>query len=49
VLVETAFISNRAEEQRLSGARYQEVVAESVARAVVSFAGKQPPRVAAAR
>ena len=45
VLVETAFISNRAEEQRLASPAYQQLVADGVARAVVDFAGKS--RVAA--
>ncbi len=39
VLVETAFISNRAEEQRLASPAYQQLVADGVARAVVDFAG----------
>jgi N-acetylmuramoyl-L-alanine amidase len=47
VLVETAFISNRREEQRLSSARYQDEVAAAVARAVVGFASQQGPRLAA--
>ena len=45
VLVETAFISNRAEEQRLASPAYQQLVADGVARAVVDFAGRS--RVAA--
>jgi N-acetylmuramoyl-L-alanine amidase len=40
VLVETAFISNRAEEQRLASPAYQQLVADGVARAVVDFAGR---------
>ncbi len=48
VLVETAFVSNRAEERRLASSRYQEEVAGDVARAIVSFAGREP-RVAAVR
>ena len=40
VLVETAFISNRAEEQRLASPAYQQLVADGVARAVVDFAGQ---------
>ncbi len=48
VLVETAFVSNRAEERRLGSARYQEEVAGGVARAIVAFAGREP-RVAAVR
>ena len=47
VLVETAFVSNRQEERRLASARYQEEVAEAVARAVASFAGRDASRVAA--
>jgi N-acetylmuramoyl-L-alanine amidase len=39
VLVETGFISNRAEEGRLASARYQEEVAVGIARAVRTFAG----------
>jgi N-acetylmuramoyl-L-alanine amidase len=45
VLVETAFISNRAEEQRLASPAYQQLVADGVARAVLDFAGQS--RVAA--
>ena len=40
VLVETAFISNRAEEKRLASPAYQQLVADGVARAVVEFAGQ---------
>jgi N-acetylmuramoyl-L-alanine amidase len=40
VLVETAFISNRAEEKRLASPAYQELVADGVARAVTEFAGQ---------
>ncbi|HET8723751.1 MAG TPA: N-acetylmuramoyl-L-alanine amidase [Anaeromyxobacteraceae bacterium] len=47
VLVETAFISNRAEEKRLASPAYQQLVADGVARAVVEYAGQV--RVAAAR
>ena len=39
VLVETGFISNRAEERRLASARYQDEVAAGIARAVRTFAG----------
>ena len=46
VLVETAFISNRREEQRLASARYQDEVAAAVTRAVVAFAAQQDPRLA---
>jgi N-acetylmuramoyl-L-alanine amidase len=49
VLVETAFISNRREEQRLASARYQDEVAGAVARAVVAFAAQQAPRLARAQ
>jgi N-acetylmuramoyl-L-alanine amidase len=38
VLVETAFISNRREEQRLASAAYQEDTAAAIARAVAHFA-----------
>jgi N-acetylmuramoyl-L-alanine amidase len=38
VLVETAFISNRREEQRLASAAYQEEVAAAISRAVTQFA-----------
>ena len=48
VLVETAFISNRREEQRLASARYQDEVAGAVARAVAAFAAQQGPRLAQA-
>jgi N-acetylmuramoyl-L-alanine amidase len=47
VLVETGFISNAAEEQRLASSRYRDEVAKSVARAVRAFA-KADDRVAAA-
>ncbi len=48
VLVETAFVSNRDEERRLASSRYQEEVAEGVARAVAAFAARQGgPRLAA--
>jgi len=40
VLVETAFISNREEEKRLSSPAYQQLVAEGVTRAVSDFAGR---------
>ncbi len=46
VLVETAFISNREEEQRLASSRYQDEVAAGIARAVSSFA-RNGERVAA--
>jgi N-acetylmuramoyl-L-alanine amidase len=46
VLVETAFISNRREEQRLASGRFQDEVAGAVARAVVAFAAQQGPRLA---
>jgi N-acetylmuramoyl-L-alanine amidase len=46
VLVETAFISNRREEQRLASAKYQEEVAAAVARAVAGFAAGQGTRLA---
>jgi N-acetylmuramoyl-L-alanine amidase len=42
VLVETGFISNRAEERRLASARYQDEVAAGIARAVRGFAGNDP-------
>lgn len=48
VLVETAFVSNRVEEQRLASVRYQEEIASGIARAVVGFA-RADARVAAAR
>jgi N-acetylmuramoyl-L-alanine amidase len=38
VLVETSFISNRAEERRLRDPSYQETVAQAIARGVGSFA-----------
>ena len=38
VLVETGFISNRAEERRLASSRYQDEVAAGIARAVQTFA-----------
>jgi N-acetylmuramoyl-L-alanine amidase len=48
VLVETGFISNRAEERRLASARYQDEVAAGITRAVAAFA-RSEERVAAAR
>ncbi len=45
VLVETAFISNRVEEQRLASPAFQQVVADGVAQAVLDFAGR--PHLAA--
>ena len=47
VLVETAFVSNRREEGRLSSRRYQEEVAEGLARAITAFAARDATRVAA--
>ncbi|HVP69317.1 MAG TPA: N-acetylmuramoyl-L-alanine amidase [Anaeromyxobacteraceae bacterium] len=41
VLVETAFISNRAEERRLASPGYQQLVADGVTRAVCDFAGRE--------
>ncbi len=48
VLVETAFISNRAEEKRLASGSYQDEVAGAIAKAVAGFAARAE-RVAAAR
>jgi N-acetylmuramoyl-L-alanine amidase len=48
VLVETAFISNKVEEQRLASAHYQDEVAQAISRAVVGYAGRDD-RVAAAK
>ncbi len=48
VLLETSFISNRAEEQRLESARFQEEVANAVMRAVEDFAVREA-RVASSR
>jgi N-acetylmuramoyl-L-alanine amidase len=42
ILVETAFVSNRVEERRLASASYQEEVAGDVARAIATFAGREP-------
>ncbi len=47
VLVETAFISNRREEQRLASPAYQDLVAASLTRAVEQFA-RRDARVARA-
>jgi N-acetylmuramoyl-L-alanine amidase len=41
VLLETSFISNRAEEKRLQSPRFQEEIAASVARAIEEFAARQ--------
>jgi N-acetylmuramoyl-L-alanine amidase len=38
VLVELSFISNAAEEQRLRGDAYRDVLASAIARAVGTFA-----------
>jgi len=46
VLVETGFISNRAEERRLRDGRFQEAVAASIARGVAAYA-RSEARVAA--
>jgi N-acetylmuramoyl-L-alanine amidase len=46
VLVETAFISNRVEERRLADPKFQEAVAQALARGVTSFA-RGEARVAA--
>ena len=46
VLVETAFISNRAEERRLASPAYQQLVADGVTHAICDFAGRES-RVAA--
>jgi N-acetylmuramoyl-L-alanine amidase len=48
VLVETSFISNRAEEKRLASARFQDEVASSVARAIEHFVTREA-RVASVR
>jgi N-acetylmuramoyl-L-alanine amidase len=48
VLVETSFISNRAEEKRLRDARFQEEVATAVSRAVERFASREA-RIASVR
>ena len=37
ILIETAFFSNLAEEKRLKSGRYQEAVAEALARGVKDF------------
>jgi len=41
VLLETSFISNRAEERRLQSSRFQDEIAASVARAVEDFAARE--------
>ncbi len=41
VLLETSFISNRAEEKRLASPRFQDEVARAVARAVQDFAARE--------
>jgi N-acetylmuramoyl-L-alanine amidase len=48
VLVETAFISNRVEERRLTSSSYQDEVAAGIARAVTTFA-RGADRLAAIR
>jgi N-acetylmuramoyl-L-alanine amidase len=42
VLVETGFLSNRAEEKRLRDGKYQESIAEGIARAVERFSLESP-------
>jgi N-acetylmuramoyl-L-alanine amidase len=46
VLVETSFISNRAEEKRLKSPKFQEEVASALVRAIGTFAAQQS-RIAA--
>ena len=48
VLLETSFISNRAEEKRLKSARFQEEMSNAVARAVEDFAAREA-RLASSR
>jgi N-acetylmuramoyl-L-alanine amidase len=43
ILVETAFISNPEEEQRLNDAAYQEKIARAILRGVKSYISKNPP------
>ena len=43
ILVETAFISNPEEEQRLNNAAYQEKIARAILRGVKSYIAKNPP------
>jgi N-acetylmuramoyl-L-alanine amidase len=43
VLVETSFISNRIEERRLASPRFQEALAQAIARGVSSFARGESP------
>ena len=41
ILVESSFISNRVEERRLGSSRFQQVVADSIARAVETYARRE--------
>ena len=43
ILVETAFISNPDEEQRLNDTAYQEKIADAILRGVKSYIAKNPP------
>ena len=43
ILVETAFISNPEEEQRLNDSAYQEKIARAILRGVKSYLAKNPP------
>jgi N-acetylmuramoyl-L-alanine amidase len=45
VLVETAFISNPAEERRLRSAAYQNQLADALLRGVVRYFTQNPPLV----
>jgi N-acetylmuramoyl-L-alanine amidase len=43
ILVETAFISNPEEEQRLNDTAYQEQIARAILRGVRAYISKNPP------
>ena len=43
VLVETAFISNPQEEQKLRSARHQEEIADAIATGIKDYFRKHPP------
>lgn len=44
ILIETAFISNPAEEKKLNDSRYQEQIAEAVLNGVKRYFAKNPPK-----
>ncbi|MDR0996314.1 MAG: N-acetylmuramoyl-L-alanine amidase [Zoogloeaceae bacterium] len=49
ILVETAFISNPEEEKRLRDAKYQDKMAEALARGILGYLEKNPPHPSATK